>query len=295
MASGSSVDCVSVVITHYKSPAALNVCLGALRGIAGLDVVVCDSEAEPGVEELIDAVLPGARYVGFARNVGYGALVNAGFESTKSEYVFVMNADTTLTASALSSLVALLDRSPEVGLVAPRLRFPDGRQQDSAFSFYRPVTVFNRRTPLGRTSQGRLDLARFRRPMALVEAGDADMVEADWVLGAAFLVRREAIASVGPFDHRYFLYFEDVDWCLRMWRQGWRVGISTDAVCEHGLAKASEASGLASAIRNRLFWVHVRSAVRFFAKHGLAPTRGKRARPTVTGQHTVERSDSQIS
>jgi hypothetical protein len=79
--------------------------------------------------------------------------------------------------------------------------------------------------------------------------------------------------DVGLMDERYFLYFEDVDWCLRCWQAGWKVQYLPTATCRHAHGRASASGGLLGLVTNPLTRTHLTSAIRFFRKYGRRPTR----------------------
>ncbi|MGY1745195.1 glycosyltransferase family 2 protein [Blastococcus sp. SYSU D00695] len=277
---------VAIVVTHYKSVPALEASLRAVAehaDLAATEVVVADSEEQPGTRELVASIIPSARFVGFADDVGYAVSVRAALEVTTAPYLLVLNADVRVSAGTIETLRDALARDPGLGLVGPVLRYDDGALQDSAFRFYRPQTIAYRRTPLGtRTPFGRRALARFSEPSREVEralaAGSAEVVEADWVLGAALMVRRDAVERVGPPDTRYWMYFEDVDWCLRMWHAGLRVGVVTGTTAHHTYGRASRAKGPLALYKSQMARVHLKSGVKFFRAHGVTPTRRPRGR-----------------
>lgn len=263
---------ISVVITHYRSPDVLLRCLGSITGSPSDrlgSVVVVDGEAGDDLGPRLAALHPAVRYVPVPTNVGFSALVNIGMACTDSPYVLVLNADVCLGADSLDALAAHLDATPACGLVAPALRNEDGSLQHSTFRFYRPSTVAYRRTPLGRTAAGRAEQERFldraRRDEAVATGRP---LEVDWVLGAAMAVRRTAVAQVGPMDAGYFLYFEDVDWCLRFWSSGWQVHYLPTTAAVHAHGRASARGGVLAPLLNPLTRTHIRSAVRYFARHG---------------------------
>jgi N-acetylglucosaminyl-diphospho-decaprenol L-rhamnosyltransferase len=272
-----SVGDVAVVVTHYRNARDLVTCLRSLAANGGQrvrEVLVCDSEALPEHEPVVLEAHPGARYLGFERNVGFSALVNAGVEATTAPYVLVLNADIVVAPGTIDLLAAHLDRADEVGVVLPRLVGADGEFQHSVFRFYKPMTVAYRRTPLARLPRGRRELGRFLDRATLdVAVATGQPVDIDWGLGASWLVRRTAWARTGPMDVEYFLYFEDVDWFLRCWQAGWRVQYLPTACCRHAHGRASASGGLLGLFTNPLARVHVRSALRFFRKHGMRPTR----------------------
>ncbi|MTD15845.1 glycosyltransferase [Nakamurella sp. YIM 132087] len=283
---------VSVVITHYRAQDELLACLDTIAGLPGaqhLEVVVADSDAEPHTAALVDEHLPGTRYVPFASNCGYAALVNAGLAVTDRPYVLVLNADIQVTDELLPRLVAHLDEHPDVGIVGPGVLGGDDHHQTTAFRFYRPSTIAYRRTPLGsRTGRGRAELERFEMVHEVSHARTHDVpLEADWLMGAAMLVRRSAAVEVGPMDESYFLYFEDVDWCLQFWQRGWRVHQLPGVQCRHLWSRASAKGGVAALLVNPLARRHLRSALKFFLRHGVSPSRPRIAAPVRPADRAV--------
>jgi N-acetylglucosaminyl-diphospho-decaprenol L-rhamnosyltransferase len=270
---------IAVVITHYKSPDELARSLRSLLPAGGgvdLDVVVADSEAQPGVGEIVAREFPTARYLPFDENVGYARLVNAGLKATDSEYVLVLNADVEVDREAIAGLARHLDENPRVGVVGPELTYRNGAHQTTAFAFYRPFTILARRTPVGRTRWGRRELARFELksevPAALAEKTPLDV---DWLMGAAMLVRRDLIERIGGVEERYFLYFEDVDWCLRSWHAGYKVVYLPTVRATHGWARASKKGGIVGVLTNPLTRRHIAASITFFRLHGLRTDRGE--------------------
>ncbi len=259
---------LSVVITHYRSPELLRDCLAAVnQATCGLDaeVVVCDSAAVPGVAELVAAA--GAQYVGFADNVGYARLVNAGMLTSHGELLLVLNADVRITRASLEGMMHRLNARQDVGAVGPHLVGPQGEHQPSAFRFYRPATVLARRTPFGRTRWGRRLLADFLMDDVMPAARGP--VEVGWLMGACFLTRRRDVVEVGPLDPSYFMYFEDVDWFRRLWQAGRRVEWLPMVEVVHVHGRASHSDGVLASLANPYTRAHIASAGRYFATHGL--------------------------
>lgn len=274
---------VAVIVTHYKSIPALRASLTSIRDHADqgrTEVIVADSEEQPGTAEEVRALVPSATFIGFEEDAGYAVSVGAALEATTAPFILIINADVRISEGMIDTLVGALHSHPHLGLVAPVLRYDDGSLQDSAFTFYRPSTVLHRRTRTGRTAWGRAALKRFAAPSRDIERALAtrsgDPVESDWVLGAAIMVRRSAIDEVGPPATRYWMYFEDVDWCLRMWHAGWRVAVVPSTTAHHTYGRASRGKGPLTLWKNEMARVHLRSGYRFFRSHGLRPSREPR-------------------
>ncbi len=244
-------DIAAVVVTYDAMPW-LERCLESL---AGVDCVVVDHGSGDG--SVAAARAAGARVVEQG-NLGLAAGWNRGLRETDSRYVLILNADAWLVGDALQRLVACADAHPRAAVVGPRLLNPDGTLQRSVRGFptlWRLATeyLFLRK------------LAPHSRALNGFYVGGFDHeseTEAEFVMGAAMLVRREAIAEVGPLDESFFLFSEEVDWCYRFEQAGWQVVFTPEAQVVH-IGGASHGG--------RLFDQQVLGHVRFLAKHrGLA-------------------------
>ena len=177
--------------------------------------------------------------------------------------MLVLNPDIVIKPGSLQILVRELQTQPRVGLVAPKLIFPDGSLQYSCLRWQTPAIVAYRRTALGRTPWGRRRLARY-----LMEDFDHNApCDVDWVLGGAMLVRKKALEEVGGLDERYQLYFEDMDWCRSFWQAGWRVRYEPRAVMIHHHRRESARLPGLLGLANPLARVHIASSIKYFAKH----------------------------
>jgi GT2 family glycosyltransferase len=179
--------------------------------------------------------------------------------------VLLLNSDAWLDDGALDELVRFLDANPRAAVVAPRLRYPDGRLQRSVRGFptlWRIATeyLFLRK------------LAPRSRALNAFYAGPVthdEPVAADWIMGAIWLVRREAVEEVGPADDRFFLFSEETDWAWRLRAAGWQVWLWPRAGATH-VYGASHGG--------RMFAQNVRSQLLFLHKHrGAAYARAARA------------------
>lgn len=173
--------------------------------------------------------------------LGFGANQNAAFRRSACEDFAIVNPDIRLLDLDIGLLQSAL-RSNGAGAIAPRVVDGVGRLQDSARQFPSLLRLA-KRTVTGRRDPEYPDVAAAQR--------------VDWVAGMFVLFRREAWASVGGFDERYFMYFEDVDLCRRLQEQGWSVIYDGAMSVQHDAQRASHRD------RRHLAW-HVRSAIRFF-------------------------------
>lgn len=201
-------------------------------------------------------------------NVGYAAGVNLAGKRSRGDVLMIANPDVRVSAEAFRGAVAFLDANPDVGIVLPLLRFPDGHVQASIRRFYTWPVVLFARSPLRRLAHH----PRFFRRYLCTDVDRSRPTVADWGLGAAMFLRRVDWPEGQLFDERFFMYFEDVDLCYRTWQRSQRVMYCPHIVCEHLHRRASvNPFSLAG-------WRHFRSLVRFVMKY-----RGLPQRPAVDG------------
>lgn len=242
-------DVSIVVVTHNALPW-VEQCLESARGE---QTIVVDNSSTDGTVDVVRELFPEARILE-RENRGLAAGWNAGIAASSSRYVLILNADAWLTEDSLGRLVAFADKHPEAAVVGPRLSNPDGTLQRSV----RGVPT------LWRLATEYFFLRKLAPRTHLLNAfyagdfGHDRVHEAEVVMGACMLVRREAIAAVGPLDEDFFLFSEETDWCYRFEQAGWKVLFFPGAECVH-VGGASHGG--------RLYRENLRGHLRFIAKH----------------------------
>jgi N-acetylglucosaminyl-diphospho-decaprenol L-rhamnosyltransferase len=207
-------------------------------------IVVVDNDSTDDSVAVAEAA--GVEVIRRARNDGLAAAVNEGARRLNGDAFAVLNPDVLLDrATAVECLARHFDDAG-VGAVAPALRLPDGRLQDSARSVPSPRQLAERRLR--------------NREVGAVRSDEP--VDVDWVVAAFLLVRRRAFDDVEGFDEGFRLYFEDVDFCVRLWSRGWTIRLDPTVVARHEHRADSRRSPFSRAFRQ-----HLRSAARFFARH----------------------------
>src|SRR5262245_35346222 len=187
---------LSVSIVNTNSRELLLACLESLRG-SDAEVVVLDNASEYGSADAVRDRFPDVNVIAQQARAGFGANHNTVIRATAGRYVYVLNEDTTADDWAFDRIVAYLDAHPRVAALGPRLVYPDGRLQDSAWRFPTPLV-----STLGLLTVGKLGVKQSH--------GD-EAHPVDWVTGAALVLRRDALEKVGLFDEAFFLYSEEVD------------------------------------------------------------------------------------
>jgi hypothetical protein len=261
---GALMDDVSVVIVNWNAGATLRACLTALFASEGdrpHQVIVVDNASTDGSQSGLASAYPGLEVIQNVANAGFARAVNQGLRAARGHLALVMNPDLILLPSTLPRLSEFMTTHPDCGVAGPRLLNPDGTVQGSARRDPSALTaLFGRSAPLTRLFPN--NPVSQREVPALSVAGDTP-VEVDWLSGACLLVRRTAWEEAGLMDERFFLFWEDADWCLRFRQAGWRVYYVPSASGTHfiGVSRARRRMG---AVRD----FHV-SAYRYYRKHRL--------------------------
>ncbi len=278
---------LAVVVVSFNVRELLRRCLRSVQDEIGRQnglrsaVWVVDNASHDGSAGMVRAEFPEVHLIANETNRGFAAANNQalralgfGGEGTISDslprFVLLLNPDTTLEAGALATWLAAAEALPRAGILGPSLRYPDGRFQHSAFAFPTLWQVFFDFFPLHhRLVESRLN---GRYPRRWYAAGRPFPI--GHPLGAAMLARGEAVQEAGLLDEGYFIYAEEVDWCLRMRAKGWERWCVPAACVIHHEAQSTRQ------FREEMF-VHLwRSRFRLFALH-YSPLFNTLVRPLV--------------
>lgn len=182
------------------------------------NVVVSDNGSTDGSREFL-AERYGARVqiVANGANLGFGVACNRAFAATGAPYVFLLNPDAELRDGALREIVRFLDEHPRCGIAGSRIYNPDGTVQESCGEFDTWVGAFLRSSAWGEWPI----FHRHANGAELRAWNYAGERRVDIAIGAALAIRRALIDEIGPFDERFFLYHEEVDFAKRAADAGW--------------------------------------------------------------------------
>lgn len=211
---------LSVIIVSYNTCRLLRECLQSVyvhSGPIDFEVYVVDNNSQDGSADMVAEAFPQVKLIRNLNNRGFAAANNQALEVADGRYLMLLNSDTLVRPGAFEQLVAFMDAHRQAGYCGPKLLNGDGSHQPSARRFPTPLTSayamlgMDRRRPNSRHTLNDPVHLDTRAP-----------VQADWLSGACLVVRREAMQQVGLMDDGYFLYFEENDWCLRMYGKGWQ-------------------------------------------------------------------------
>lgn len=259
---------LAVVLLNYQTPELVGNCIESLApelSKPGRELVVVDNasgdESVVSIRRAIErhGLVDRARVIEAPRNGGFSYGHNRGIEASEADLCLLLNSDTLIRPGALDALVAAAEQDPTAGLVAPRLEWPDATPQESCFRYASPMSEFFAAARTGPLSAlGR----RFEVPLPVPQGGLEDV---EWVSFAAVSIRREVLASVGPLDENYFMYFEDMDYCRRAREAGWKIHYAPGAHVVH-LRGGSSSVKERFATRTRVPAYYWASRNRYFGK-----------------------------
>jgi hypothetical protein len=256
-----------VVIVNYRTPELAIDCLESLMqdlGSSGATVTVVDNASGDHSAEVLGAAAErsgsGIQFIPAPRNGGFAYGNNIGIRAALDDpatcYVLLLNPDTIVRAGALRALIDFMDAHPRAGIAGSALESAAGERDLSAHNTPSPLGEFEGSARAG-------VLTRLLRRYAVSVPVEDRQQRCEWVSGASLVVRREVFESIGLFDEGFFLYFEEVDYCLRAREAGWEVWYVPESRVVH-LEGAS--TGIRHTARRRPdYWYASRR--RFFAKH----------------------------
>lgn len=212
---------LSIIILNHNSPKLVRNLLATLIAMEfpwQYEIIVVDN-GEP--EVLAKEIKASSSHVKLYEitNNGYANGNNYGIRKSKGEHVLILNPDIYVKQDAIIKLVEFIDANSKIGMVGPKLLNADGSYQNSCTRYPDWYLPFYRRTGLGNTARGKKWLGNY----LYLDYDHKEAKEVEALFGACWLIRRQAIDEVGWLDERYFLYFEDLDWCRQFRNKGWQI------------------------------------------------------------------------
>lgn len=261
---------LSIIIVNYNTGALTSACIESCltqKLPVQTEIIVVDNHSSDNSVSFLRSDFPEVKVIGNEHNAGLAAGVNSALNGASGKCYLLLNPDIIALPGSIQTLLDFLKGHPEVGVAGGQLLSPNGKIQNSCFRFYTWMTIVYRRTFLGRTRQGRQAIDTF-----LMKDFDHRLTrDVDWLMGSCLMLRAAAVKEVGGMDERFFLYFEDVDWCRRFWQNGWRVTYVPAARFSHFHQRSSRRGALGGIITNWATREHIRSAIKYFTKYAGTP------------------------
>ncbi len=223
---------LEVVIVSHGAEALLRRCLLSLRehpASGEMRTTVVDSGSPDSTPDMVEREFPEVRLIR-RENIGFSAANNVVLREDEAAAVLLLNPDTEVYEGTLDAGLARLHADPAIGMVGCKLVTESGELDHACKrSFPTPLSALAHFTGIGRSEDASGNLSQYRA----THLGDDDAGEVDAVNGAFMLCRAEAVREIGLLDEGYWLYMEDLDWCARFWRAGWKVFYEPAGVALH--------------------------------------------------------------
>ncbi|WP_234733462.1 glycosyltransferase family 2 protein [Tellurirhabdus bombi] len=241
---------VSLITINYNQAEVTCAMLESTRQLTypHFEVIVVDNGSREDPTKLIlQGNYPNVKVIVSAENLGFSGGNNLGIQHAKGEYYFLLNNDTIVTPDLLDQLLAPFATDPEVGVTCPKIRYFD-HPTIIQYAGYHPLSRFTGRTwaiGLGETDNGQYEQSG---PTAFAH-------------GAAMLVKRSVLDRAGSLDDSFFLYYEELDWSLRIRRAGFKIYYQAQALIYH---KESMSVGKMNALK---VYYHTRNRMLFMRRN----------------------------
>jgi N-acetylglucosaminyl-diphospho-decaprenol L-rhamnosyltransferase len=259
---------LGIIILNYRTAKLSQDCLDSLASEVGpsVAVVVVDNDSGDGSADAIESHIFKRGYSAWASvlrspvNGGFAAGNNLGIRHLPARAYLLLNSDTIVRRGALAEFKRALSTQPQAGLIGASFDDGDGAPLESCFTFPQPMSELLRAANTGLVTKA---LRRFDTPAKYLE----EPAEPDGMPFAGIVIRREVIDSVGLLDDGYFMYFEDVDYCLRVKAAGWKLLYWPSARITHLVGASSNVTSGSGPERKRAPKYYYEARTRFFAKH----------------------------
>lgn len=213
---------ISIIVINWNAEKVISRCLSSLReaNLGSAEIIVIDNASSDRSVGLLRAEFPEVKLVTNDVNIGFAAANNQAAGLSAGQNLLFLNPDTEVSNhNALAELQNYITNHPDIGVIAPQLRNPDGSIQRSAWWGYPGLSA----AIIDAFYLWKIPWLPCIHRSEVIGSKLVDATEVDHLLGAFMLIPRKAWDEVGPMDDRYFLFLEETEWCRRAKRSGWRV------------------------------------------------------------------------
>ncbi|MFC1725339.1 glycosyltransferase family 2 protein [candidate division KSB1 bacterium] len=212
---------LSIIIVNWNGSEVILNCLRSIYdNLEDLDfeVIIVDNNSTDGSPELVEKQFPKVSLVRLENNYGFAKANNAGIEKCDGKYICLLNSDTEIINDSFKEIIDYMDNNDNIGILGPKLLYKDGSFQSSAGRFPGIKTELS-----GYFFLNRIPLLNKLFKDRFIHDEFKNIRDVDWICGACLFIRRSVIEKIGVFDELFFMYMEDVDYCLRVIRNNWKI------------------------------------------------------------------------
>jgi GT2 family glycosyltransferase len=225
----------------------------------GLEVIVVDNDSTDGTPEFIAKEYPNVKLIRNSENLGFAKGTNIGIRASRGRYICLINSDVVLMKDCLDQLLHCmeLEANKDVGVIGPQMLGVNGAVRRSTMRFPTLGNEVGRALGIDRFPW----LSRFCKGQLMSDFNHDRNCDVEVLNGWFWMVRRQALEEVGTLDERFFMYGEDLDWCFRFWKKGWRLRFCPEA-------KAIHYGGASSNAAPERFYIEMQRAnLQYWRKH----------------------------
>jgi GT2 family glycosyltransferase len=250
---------VSVIVVTWNAMRYVEECLESLQRDheLSIEIIVVDNASTDQTPQLIAQKFPQVMLIRNQENLGFAKGNNIGIAHSRGKYLFLINSDVNVPSGCIGKLLSFVEANPRVGVAGPQMLGPTGSVRRSTMRF---PTIWNslcRALALDSLFRGR----RWAGGYLMSDFDHKHTREVEVLNGWFWVVRRKALDEVGLLDERFFMYGEDIDWCFRFHKAGWKLMFCADASAIH----YGGASSAAAPVR---FYIEMQKAsFQYWGKH----------------------------
>lgn len=262
--SSSSPLILSVAIVNWNTRQMLQDALDSIYNAPPsfpFEVIVVDNASADGSASAVAERFPQVVLIANTDNTGYAEGNNQAMKIAKGAYILLLNPDVLLPPGGLERAIAFMESHPEAGALGVRQIHPDGTLQRSVRGFPTPMTVLWELLGLSRL----LPNSRLFGAYRMTWFDYRHVAEVDQPMGTFLLMRGKVVEQIGMLDEAFPIFFNEVDWCLRCKRAGWKIYFTPDVEIIHYGGASTTQVGAAMA------WESRRGLLQFYAKHYANP------------------------
>ncbi len=233
MARSDTVD-LSIIILSFNTKELLRTCLTTVFASKfqeyRMEVMVCDNQSSDGSLEMVKKEFVQVICIQNGKNLGFAAGNNPGIRRAKGRYILLLNSDTEVDADTFAKMLSYMDKNENVGASTCKVMLPTGDIDPSCHrGFPTPWASITYLLKLEKLFPTSVLFGQYHQGYK----GLTTIHEVDCIVGAFFMVRANVIKKVGLLDEDYFMYGEDIDWCYRIKKAGWKIMFSPQTSILH--------------------------------------------------------------
>jgi GT2 family glycosyltransferase len=215
---------VSIIIINYKTFKLTSQCIDSILSFTtnvSFEIILVENGTEEFTVENTSHWGNKIKLIVSEENLGFAGGNNLGIKNAEGKYILLLNSDTYLVEDSITKIFHFLESQPQIGVASPKLIYPDGRRQSVAQRFpslkYGLIELFRIQKFFNRRKSGKLLLGSF--------FDHNETTEVDWVWGAFFMFPRSILSQLPnqKLDDTYFMYWEDVQWCMDIKKLGYKI------------------------------------------------------------------------